>query len=226
MGGGLAILWTPGVAAPYRGHRPTPTAPFQGGEFRGLWFDRNRRDVALPACAYIQGMTHELSLPEDAAWAAFEARDRAFDGRLIVAVTTTRIYCKPTCPARRPKREHVEFYNDADAARAAGYRACLRCKPDEVGRDRIAVARAVALIEAAEESVSLDEVAAAVGYAPHHFHRLFKRATGVTPAAYARGLKAKRAAAALTKAASPRRSTRPAIRPPAASTRPPTPGSG
>lgn len=134
---------------------------------------------------------------DDIAWAAFEARDRAYDGRVIGAVTSTGIYCKPSCPARRPKREHVIFYPDAEAARAAGYRACMRCKPDEVGRDRIAVARAVALIEAAEESVSLDEVAAAVGYAPHHFHRLFKRATGVTPAAYARGIKARRATRAL-----------------------------
>ena len=132
------------------------------------------------------------------AWAAFEARDRAYDGRVIGAVTTTGIYCKPSCPARRPKREHVVFYRDAEAARTAGYRACLRCKPDEVGRDRVAVARAVALIEAAEEGVSLDEVATAVGYAPHHFHRLFKRATGVTPAAYARGIRAQRAALALT----------------------------
>ena len=140
----------------------------------------------------------QFSLSEDLAWAAFDARDRAYDGRFIVAVTTTHIYCKPTCPARRPRREHVEFYADADAARAAGYRACLRCKPDEVGRDRVAVARAVALIEAAEEGISLDAVAAAVGYAPHHFHRLFKRATGVTPAAYARGLKARRAVAALS----------------------------
>ena len=147
-------------------------------------------------------MTQQLSLPEDAAWAAFEARDRAFDGRLIVAVTTTGIYCKPTCPARRPRREHVRFFDDAEGARAAGFRACLRCKPDQVGRDRIAVARAVALIEGTEESVSLDAIAAAVGYAPHHFHRLFKRATGVTPAAYARGLKAKRAAEALSGKAS------------------------
>ncbi|RYY31803.1 MAG: methylphosphotriester-DNA--protein-cysteine methyltransferase family protein, partial [Sphingomonadales bacterium] len=138
------------------------------------------------------------TLSDDIAWVAFEARDRAYDGRVIGAVTTTNIYCKPSCPARRPKREHVVFYPDAEAARAAGYRACLRCKPVEVGRDRVAVARAVALIEAAEEGVSLEEVAAAVGYAPHHFHRLFKRATGVTPAAYARGIKARRAAAALT----------------------------
>ncbi|WP_404336806.1 bifunctional DNA-binding transcriptional regulator/O6-methylguanine-DNA methyltransferase Ada [Sphingomonas sp. MMS12-HWE2-04] len=136
-------------------------------------------------------------LSDDMAWAAFETRDRAFDGRLIVAVTTTGIYCKPTCPARRPKREHVRFYADAEAARAAGFRACLRCKPDAVGRDRLAVAEAVAMLDAAEEAVSLEKLAAQVGYAPHHFHRLFKRATGVTPAAYARGLRARRAAAAL-----------------------------
>jgi AraC family transcriptional regulator, regulatory protein of adaptative response / methylated-DNA-[protein]-cysteine methyltransferase len=91
-------------------------------------------------------MSNRQTLSDDAAWAAFDARDRAYDGRFIVAVTTTRIYCKPTCPARRPKREHVLFYPDADAARAAGFRACLRCKPDQVGRDRVAVAKAVALI--------------------------------------------------------------------------------
>ncbi len=160
-------------------------------------FGRNPRDVGRGAAAYIGGMTHE-PLTDAAAWTAFEARDRAYDGRVFGAVRTTGVYCKPSCPARRPKREHVEFFADAEAARAAGYRACLRCKPDEVGRDRIAVAKAVAMIEAADEGVSLDEVAAAVGYAPHHFHRLFKRATGVTPAAYARGLRARRAAHALT----------------------------
>ncbi|WP_188056052.1 bifunctional DNA-binding transcriptional regulator/O6-methylguanine-DNA methyltransferase Ada [Sphingosinithalassobacter sp. CS137] len=141
------------------------------------------------------------ALCEDEAYAAFERRDRSYDGRVIGAVTTTRIYCKPSCPARRPKREHVVFYADPAAARAAGFRACLRCKPDEVARDRIAVAQAVALIEAAEAPLPLDELARRVGYAPHHFHRLFKRATGVTPAAYARGLRARRAAAALNQEA-------------------------
>jgi AraC family transcriptional regulator of adaptative response/methylated-DNA-[protein]-cysteine methyltransferase len=133
----------------------------------------------------------------DEAWAAFERRDRAFDGRVIGAVTTTGIYCKPSCPARRPRREHVQFFPDAGAALAAGYRACLRCKPDEVGRDRDAVARAVRLIEAAEEPLSLAEIAAAVGYAPHHFQRLFKRDLGVSPAEYARGLRRERAQDAL-----------------------------
>ena len=85
--------------------------------------------------------------------AAFEARDRNFDGQFVGAVQTTRIYCKPSCPARHPKPENVTFYATPEEARAAGYRACLRCKPDEVGRDRIAVADAVAAIEASEEAI-------------------------------------------------------------------------
>ena len=138
-------------------------------------------------------------IDEDAAWAAFERRDRRWDGRVIGAVKTTGIYCKPSCPARRPKREHVEFFADAETARDAGYRSCLRCKPDEVGRDREAVAEAVTLIERAEEPPRLDQLAAAVGYAPHHFQRLFSREMGVSPAAYARGLRAGRAQRNLNK---------------------------
>ena len=132
-------------------------------------------------------------LTDQQAWAAFEARDRSFDGRLFVAVSTTRIYCRPSCPARRPKRENVSFFDQELAARDAGFRPCLRCKPDEVARDRDAVRRAVELIEAAEEPIRLEELASAVGYAPHQFQRLFTRDIGVSPAAYARAVRAKRA---------------------------------
>ena len=137
------------------------------------------------------------TINDEQAWAAFEARDRAWDGRVIGAVRTTGIYCKPSCPARRPKRENVEFFLEAAAARAAGYRPCLRCKPDEVGRDREAVARAVGLIERAEEPPTLAGLAAAVGYAEHHFQRIFTRYVGVSPARYARALRARRAEAEL-----------------------------
>lgn len=129
----------------------------------------------------------------NAAWAAFERRDRSWDGRVIGAVRTTGIYCKPSCPAKRPKRDNVEFFSTAAEARAAGYRPCLRCKPDEVGRDRDAIAKAVAILERAEEPPSLDDLGAAVGYASHHFQRLFKRDLGVSPAEYGRALRAKRA---------------------------------
>jgi AraC family transcriptional regulator, regulatory protein of adaptative response / methylated-DNA-[protein]-cysteine methyltransferase len=136
-------------------------------------------------------------LDPDTAWAAFMRRDRTWDGRVIGAVKSTGIYCKPSCPARRPKRENVEFFDNGENAAAAGYRPCLRCKPDEVGRDRDAVAKAVKVIEAAEEAPSLAELAAAVGYAPHHFQRIFKRDLGVSPAEYARGLRNRRSEAAL-----------------------------
>lgn len=137
------------------------------------------------------------SVDVEAAWAAFERRDRNWDGRVIGAVKTTGIYCKPSCPARRPKREHVEFFADALSALAAGYRACLRCRPDDIGRDREAVAKAIRFIEQSEEPPSLAILAAEVGYAPHHFQRIFTRDVGVSPAAYARALRVNRAEAAL-----------------------------
>src|SRR3982751_3164730 len=136
-------------------------------------------------------------LDAETAWAAFMRRDRGWDGQVIGAVKTTGIYCKPSCPARRPKRENVEFFATGKEARAAGYRPCLRCKPDEVGRDREAVARAVKLIEHSEEAPTLDLLATAVGYAPHHFQRIFKRDLGVSPAEYGRALRNQRAEAAL-----------------------------
>ena len=132
-------------------------------------------------------------ISEALAWTAFERRDRTFDGRFVVAVSTTDIYCKPSCPARRPKRENVRFYEHSREAKAAGFRPCLRCRPDEAARDSQAVARAASIIERSEEVPTLAELAGSVGYAPHHFQRLFKRALGVSPAEYARGVRAKRA---------------------------------
>ena len=142
-------------------------------------------------------MNNVSRLDADTSWAAFMRRDRSWDGRVIGAVKTTGIYCKPSCPARRPKREHVEFFESGQEARAAGYRPCLRCKPDEVGRDRDAVAKALRLIEEAEEAPTLDQLANVVGYAPHHFQRIFKRDLGVSPAEYARGLRNRRTETAL-----------------------------
>jgi AraC family transcriptional regulator of adaptative response/methylated-DNA-[protein]-cysteine methyltransferase len=142
-------------------------------------------------------MANIVSLDPDTAWAAFMRRDRRWDGQVIGAVKTTGIYCKPSCPAKRPKRHNVEFFSSGEEARAAGYRSCRRCKPDEVGRDRDAVAKAVRIIEAAEEAPTLTELAEAVGYAPHHFQRIFKRDLGVSPAEYARGLRNRRAQDAL-----------------------------
>ena len=152
------------------------------------------RDIQPPRSALVDNVKR---LDPDTAWAAFMRRDRSWDGQVIGAVKTTGIYCKPSCPAKRPKREHVQFFASAEEARAAGFRPCLRCRPDEVGRDREAVTKAVKIIEQAEGAPSLEELADAVGYAPHHFQRLFKRDLGVSPAEYARGLRTQRAQGAL-----------------------------
>jgi AraC family transcriptional regulator of adaptative response/methylated-DNA-[protein]-cysteine methyltransferase len=143
-------------------------------------------------------MTQQTTLIDpDLAWQAVQARDRSFDGRFVTGVLTTGIYCRPSCAARHPKRGNVRFFASGREARDAGLRPCKRCKPDQVSRDEAAVAEAVALIEAAEEAPKLDQVAARVGYSPTHFLRVFRRATGVTPAAYARALRAERAERAL-----------------------------
>jgi AraC family transcriptional regulator of adaptative response/methylated-DNA-[protein]-cysteine methyltransferase len=130
-------------------------------------------------------------LPDaDAAWTAVLARDRRADGRFVTGVLTTGIYCRPSCAARHPKRENVRFFASGAEAAAAGLRACLRCRPDEVTREAAAMARAIRLLDAADTPPSLEAVAAAAGYSAFHFHRLFKRAAGVTPAAYARARRA------------------------------------
>jgi AraC family transcriptional regulator, regulatory protein of adaptative response / methylated-DNA-[protein]-cysteine methyltransferase len=136
-------------------------------------------------------MMIDSTLDEQAAWNAGLARDKGADGRFVTGVLTTGIYCRPSCAARHPKRENVRFFATGAEAAAAGLRACLRCRPDDVSRDSAAIEAALRLIETAEEPPSLDRLAAQAGYSPFHFHRLFKRATGVTPAAYARGKRAR-----------------------------------
>ncbi|MDL2353294.1 MAG: methylated-DNA--[protein]-cysteine S-methyltransferase, partial [Pseudomonadota bacterium] len=111
---------------------------------------------------------------------------------------TTGIYCRPSCPARHPKRENVRFFADGAAARAAGLRACLRCSPDDVSREERAVLSAIAAIKAAEQPLALGALAVEAGYSPAHFQRVFARHTGLSPSAYGRALMAERAAQALS----------------------------
>lgn len=136
---------------------------------------------------------------DDAArWRIALAKDRRFDGAFVTGVHSTGIYCRPSCPARPPKRENVAFYATPADAEAAGLRACLRCRPDALARDEAAVAQALAMLRDAAEAVPLERLAAATGYSPAHFQRLFKRAVGLSPAAFARALRVERAADALS----------------------------
>ena len=137
---------------------------------------------------------------EEAMWEAFRRRDPTSDGRFFVAVRTTGVYCRPSCAARPPKRENVSFYATAEAAEQAGYRACKRCRPALVGQPDPqveAVTRACATIAAAEEPPPLAALAREASLSPFHFHRLFKKVTGVTPKAYAAQVRARRAAESL-----------------------------
>ena len=136
------------------------------------------------------------------AWAAVLRRDRAFDGRFVTGVLSTGIYCRPSCAARHPSRRNVRFFADGAAARGAGLRPCLRCRPDEVARDEAAVLAAIDEIRSAEAPLSLDELATVTGYSSTHFQRIFKRATGLSPAAYARALREERARDVLASAGS------------------------
>ena len=135
---------------------------------------------------------------DDDRYDALVRRDASQRDAFVVGVTTTGIYCRPGCPARTPKRENLEFFETAEQARARGFRSCLRCKPDEARPGAEAVARACRLIEASETALSLDQLASAVGLSSHHFHRLFKARTGVTPAAYAAQVRDGRAKEALS----------------------------
>jgi AraC family transcriptional regulator, regulatory protein of adaptative response / methylated-DNA-[protein]-cysteine methyltransferase len=119
---------------------------------------------------------------------AFASRDVKAEGHFVIAVKTTGIYCRPNCPARPPKRENIEFFDTIVEARAAGYRACLRCKPDEPAQGvRIAtmVTKACRRLERDEEIPSVGELARASGFSEGRFHRLFKQATGLSPKQYA-----------------------------------------
>jgi AraC family transcriptional regulator of adaptative response/methylated-DNA-[protein]-cysteine methyltransferase len=144
-------------------------------------------------------MNAAVSLPTDEArWACAIAKDRRHDGAFVTCVKTTGIYCRPSCPARPPKRENVEFRATPAEAEAAGYRACLRCRPDAVSRDEAAVSAAIAAIREADETPRLEALAVLTGYSPAHFQRVFKRAVGLSPAGYARALKLARAGEALS----------------------------
>jgi AraC family transcriptional regulator of adaptative response / DNA-3-methyladenine glycosylase II len=133
-----------------------------------------------------------MNLDPDACYRALVTRDSRFDGRLFVGVKTTGIYCRPICPARTPKRENVTFFPSAAAAQEAGFRPCLRCRPEsapDLGAWRGAsntVSRGLALIEAgALDDGDLESLADRLGVGGRHLRRLFHTHLGASPVAVA-----------------------------------------
>jgi AraC family transcriptional regulator, regulatory protein of adaptative response / methylated-DNA-[protein]-cysteine methyltransferase len=125
-----------------------------------------------------------IMLNQEQCWAAVLAHDATHDGHFFYSVKTTGVYCRPGCASRQPKRENVAFYQTADQAEAAGFRACKRCRPRDgspADRHLAAIDRACALIRKSDTLPSLAELADAAALSPYHFHRVFKQITGTTP---------------------------------------------
>jgi AraC family transcriptional regulator of adaptative response/methylated-DNA-[protein]-cysteine methyltransferase len=145
-------------------------------------------------------MKNNALLNDESRWQAVLDRNPKADGQFVFAVQTTGIYCRPSCRARHALRQNVHFYADANAAQAAGFRACKRCQPDKADpqQQRIDnVAKACRLLEQ-ERTLTLDELAREVAVSPYHFHRLFKSVTGMTPRAWQQAWRARKLRETLT----------------------------
>jgi AraC family transcriptional regulator, regulatory protein of adaptative response / methylated-DNA-[protein]-cysteine methyltransferase len=126
-------------------------------------------------------------------WQATLARDSRADGTFVLAVRSTHIYCRPSCPARRPLRRNVVFYHTKEEAEKQGYRACLRCRPNEISGAVVLVQRAAEqLAKSAEESVRLAEIARTLGTTQATLRRAFLQVTGLAPRQLAEALRVKR----------------------------------
>ncbi len=136
----------------------------------------------------LRARMNSLTTDEEARWRAVVSRDARFDGQFVFAVSSTGIYCRPSCPSRRPHRERVTFFNLPEAAAQAGYRACLRCQPE---RARVLdpqielVQRVCRLLNSSEtETVNLSELAKRTSVSVFHLQRTFKRIMGISPLQY------------------------------------------
>lgn len=158
--------------------------------------DRATDEIAVPCFqaddtpdAFLQERTMVGDEDRDARrWSQVVARDKAADGAFVYAVKTTGVFCRPTCPARRAKRENVAFYDDAASAGRAGFRACLRCRPLAAAggdpRDSLMQAMADYIGAHADEALPLARLADQAGMSPAHFQRTFKAVLGVSAKTY------------------------------------------
>ena len=140
-------------------------------------------------------LTKRLSVADDPRWARVLARDRTVDGQFWYSVSTTGVYCRPSCPSRTANPKNVQLHDTLESAKATGFRSCRRCKPDGPSTDSenaALIAKACRIIETSEEEPSLEQLAGSVGLSPSYFHRIFKTATGLTPKDYAAASRAKK----------------------------------
>ncbi len=134
---------------------------------------------------------------EAVAWESVLHRDPSADDSFLYGVTTTGIYCRPSCPSRRPKRDNVAFFSTVEAAERAGFRACHRCRPNRAKSGNRAVQRAQDYIDShiadlGEQRITLELLGEESRLSPHHLQRKFKEIIGLTPAQYIRARKSER----------------------------------
>jgi AraC family transcriptional regulator of adaptative response/methylated-DNA-[protein]-cysteine methyltransferase len=135
----------------------------------------------------------DIALDSERCWQAVAGRDGGSDGAFVYGVRSTGIYCRPSCPSRRPRREQVAFFPLPAAAELAGFRACKRCAPREVSPAdpgaAVVAAACATIADRLEEPLTLEQLGQAVGMSPHHLQRTFKRLVGVSPREYADALR-------------------------------------
>jgi len=143
----------------------------------------------------LERQEYNCTMTLEARWNAVAARDPQADGRFVYAVTSTGIYCRPSCASRRPARSRVRFFDDGGAAERAGFRACKRCRPDAAAIDPWPekIRRACGYLANAEGHLSLQRLARRVGGSPYHLQRQFKRIVGVTPREFADACRVRKA---------------------------------
>ena len=137
-------------------------------------------------------------MEEKTFWEAIQARDISKDGQFYYAVTSTGVFCRPSCPSRRPRRDRVRFFITSDDAQAAGFRPCRRCRPLETP-----LAEVVAYLDGhVDERVTLEDLAGVARLSPTHLQRRFKALYGLSPSAYLRARRAERLKSGLRESAS------------------------
>ena len=140
-------------------------------------------------------------MQEQAFWQAVSDRNKEYDGVFVYAVRSTGIYCRPSCPSRRPRREQVQFFDRPAAAEQAGSRACRRCHPQKatVEDPNLGLVEQMCryLVEKEDHAPTLEELSHQFHMSPYHLQRTFKRLVGVTPRQYAAAQRADRLKAQL-----------------------------
>ena len=149
-----------------------------------------------------RGHSNNAAAGEDPRWTAIARRDPRADGTFFYSVATTGVYCRPSCGARRANPRNVRFHSTVADAERAGFRPCLRCRPDQPSlaeRQAATIARICRTLGQADRTPSLATLARSADLSPSRFHRVFRAVTGVTPRAYAAAHRAKRVRSELEK---------------------------